>query len=129
VGWLLILFIVVPAIEIFFLIEVGAVIGTMNTIMAIIATGVLGAHYARQQGIEVLTRLQRSMGEGKPPAGELIDGAMLLIGGAFLVTPGFVTDAAGFALILPFTRALIKRQVVEFIRRKIERGDIQIRRF
>jgi UPF0716 protein FxsA len=126
---LLILFIVVPAIEIYFLFQVSDLIGGWNTVMTIIATGFVGAHYARQQGIEVLSRLQRSVESGKPPAGELIDGAMLLIGGAFLITPGFLTDATGFALILPFTRALIKKKVLEFIRMKVERGDIQIRRF
>lgn len=126
---LLALFIIVPAIEIYVLFGVSEVIGGWNTVMSIIATGFLGAHYARQQGIEVLTRLQRSMEQGQPPAGELVDGAMLLIGGAFLITPGFITDATGFALILPVTRAFLKRLVIEFIRRKVESGDIQIRRF
>jgi UPF0716 protein FxsA len=126
---LLILFIVVPAIEIYFLFQVSSVIGGWNTVMMIIATGFLGAHYARQQGIEVFSRLQRAVESGQPPAGELVDGAMLLIGGAFLITPGFLTDATGFALILPFTRAIIKMKVLEFIRKKVERGDIQIRRF
>lgn len=126
---LLALFVIIPAIEIFLLIEVGGLIGGWNTVMTIIVTGFLGAHYARQQGLEVLMRVQRAVESGRPPAGELIDGAMLLVGGALLITPGFLTDAIGFALILPATRTALKRRVVEFLRTKVERGDIHIHRF
>lgn len=126
---LVLLFTVLPALEIYLLIQVGAVIGGLNTLLLIIVTGVVGAHYARQQGFEVLMRIQRAMHEGRPPANEMIDGAMLLVGGALLMTPGFLTDALGFSLVFPPTRAGIKRWFQAWVRRKIEKGEITIHRY
>lgn len=125
---LVLLFTVVPAIEIYLLVKVGSSIGAMNTVLLIIATGVVGAYYARLQGFDVVRRLQASMEDGRVPAREMVDGAMLLLGGALLITPGFLTDALGFSLIFPPTREAIKRVFLEWIRRKIERGEIVIRR-
>ena len=125
---LVLLFTLVPALEIYLLIKVGAGIGAANTILLIIATGVVGAHYARLQGFQVVQRLQASLHEGRLPAAEIIDGAMLLVGGALLLTPGFLTDAVGFSLIFPPTRRLWRRLLVEWLRRKIARGEIVVRR-
>ncbi len=125
---LVLLFTLVPALEIYLLIKVGAGIGAANTILLIIATGVVGAHYARLQGFQVVQRLQASLDEGRLPAAEIIDGAMLLVGGALLLTPGFLTDAVGFSLIFPPTRRLWRRLLVEWLRRKIARGEIVVRR-
>lgn len=127
-GRLILLFTLVPALEIYLLFRVGAEIGGMNTVLLIIATGVVGAHYARLQGFQVVQRIQRSLDEGRPPGPELIDGAMLLVGGAMLITPGFLTDLFGFSLIFPPTRDRWKHLVVEWLRRKAERGEITIRR-
>ncbi len=125
---LVLLFTLVPALEIYLLIKVGAGIGAANTILLIIATGVVGAHYARLQGFRVVQRLQASLNEGRLPAAEIIDGAMLLVGGALLLTPGFLTDAVGFSLIFPPTRSWWRRLLVEWLRRKIARGEIVVRR-
>ncbi len=125
---LFLLFTLVPALELYLLIKIGQVIGAFNTILIIIFTGVLGAFYARQQGVRVMTNIHWEMSEGRLPGDELINGAMLLVGGAFLITPGFLTDITGFALIFPLTRDIIKGSVTEFMRKRIERGDVRIYR-
>lgn len=126
---LVLLFTLIPALEIYILIKVGSGIGAANTLLLIVATGVVGAHYARAQGFQVIRRLQASVEEGRPPANELVDGAMLLVGGALLITPGFLTDALGLSLVFPPTREALKRRFLEWLRRKIERGEIVIRRY
>ncbi|MBE0617022.1 MAG: membrane protein FxsA [Proteobacteria bacterium] len=125
---LVLLFTLVPAVEIFLLVKVGAGIGALNTVLLIVATGVVGAHYARLQGFQVVRRLQESLQGGRVPTEEIVDGAMLLVGGAMLITPGFLTDLLGFSLIFPPTRQLWKRTFLEWLRRKIERGEIVVRR-
>ncbi|PLX45419.1 MAG: membrane protein FxsA [Deltaproteobacteria bacterium] len=126
---LLLLFTIIPAIELYLLISVGSVIGAGYTFLIIIATGIFGAHYARQQGFDVMVRLQRAQREGRMPADEMVDGAMLLLGGAFLITPGFLTDIVGFSLVFPPTRNAYKRRFAEWMRRKIEDGDIVVRHY
>ena len=126
-GRLVLLFTVIPALEIYLLIQVGAAIGGINTLLLIVATGVVGAHYARMQGFEVVRRLQESMHAGRPPAGEMVDGALLLVGGAMLLTPGLLTDAFGLSLVFPPSREFWKQLFVQWLRRKVESGEIQIR--
>jgi len=123
---LFLLFTLVPALELYLIIKVGQAIGAFNTLLIIIFTGILGAFYARQQGVRVMTNIHWEMSEGRLPGDELINGAMLLVGGAFLITPGFLTDITGFALIFPLSRDMIKGSVTEFMRRRIERGDVRI---
>jgi len=125
---LVLLFTLVPAAEIYLLVKAGTHIGAANTVLLIVATGVVGAHYARLQGFRVLGRLQQSLEQGRVPTGEVVDGAMLLVGGALLITPGFLTDVLGFSLLFPPTRELWKRAVVEWLRRKVERGEIVVRK-
>lgn len=125
---LFLLFTLVPALELYLIIKVSQAIGAFNTLLIIIFTGVLGAFYARQQGVRVMTNIHWEMSEGRLPGYELINGAMLLVGGAFLITPGFLTDITGFALIFPLTRDIIKGSVTEFMRRRIERGNVRIYR-
>ena len=123
---LFILFTVVPALEIYLLIEIGGKIGATNTFLVIILTGMLGAYYTRLCGFSVLTRFQQTVNEGRMPGQEIMDGAMLLVGGALLITPGFLTDFVGFSLLFPPIRDLIKSYILETIKRKIEQGDIEI---
>ncbi len=108
-GRLLLLFIIVPAVELALLIEVGSRIGTLATLALIVATGVVGATLARSQGLSVLRQVQRDLAEGRLPAGALVDGAIILVAGALLMTPGILTDALGFLCLLPGFRHLIKR--------------------
>jgi len=123
---LILIFIVVPLIEILLLIEIGSRIGALNTIFIIILTGILGASLMRHQGFTIIRNIQRDLSQGQMPTGELINGALVLVGGIVLLTPGFFTDAVGFVLLLPATRALILKKIQLLIRRKIESGDIHI---
>lgn len=123
---LLLIFIAVPLIEILLLIEIGSRIGAFNTILIIVVTGILGASMMRQQGFTIIRNIQRDLSQGHMPTGELINGALVLVGGILLLTPGFFTDAVGFILLVPATRALIRKKIQLLIRRKIESGDTHI---
>ncbi len=114
---LFLLFIVVPFIEIYLLIEIGSVIGAPWTILLVVLTAALGAWLVRLQGLAALGRLQASINQGGLPAGEILEGVMLLVAGALLLTPGFFTDAVGFAVLTPPLRrrlaaAIVRRGVV-----------------
>jgi UPF0716 protein FxsA len=98
---LILIFIVVPLIEILLLIEIGSRIGALNTIFIIILTGILGASMMRQQGFTIIRNIQRDLSQGRMPTGELINGALVLVGGIVLLTPGFFTDAVGCRGICP----------------------------
>jgi UPF0716 protein FxsA len=102
----------VPLIEIYLLISVGRVIGAGTTILVVVFTAVLGAWLLRMQGLNTLQRIQLSTAEGKLPAQELIEGLILLVTGALLLTPGFFTDAIGFALLVPGIRAWCARRMI-----------------
>jgi len=109
----LLLLIVVPVVEIYFLIQVGGAIGAFPTVMLIIATAVLGAYLFRQQGMATFQRVQASLARGEIPATEMIEGAMLLVCGGLLLTPGFVTDAVGFACLVPALRRKLALSILE----------------
>jgi len=123
---LILIFIVVPLIEILLLIEIGNRIGALNTILIIVLTAILGASMMRQQGFTIMRNIQRDLSQGRMPTGELINGALVLVGGIVLLTPGFLTDAVGFILLIPATRGFIRKKIQRLIRRKIESGDIHI---
>lgn len=105
---LLVLFIVVPLIEIYLLIKVGGLIGTLPTVGLVVFTAVLGTLLLRWQGLATLGRVQASLGAGQLPAIEMMEGVVLLLCGALLLTPGFFTDTIGFlCLITPLRRGVI----------------------
>ncbi|MEO1229092.1 MAG: FxsA family protein [Myxococcota bacterium] len=111
------LFIFLPALELYLLILLGTEVGALNTLLLILVTGTLGAALVRQQGLDVFQRIQRESAAGRLPALELVEGLVLVIAGALLVTPGLITDGAGFlALVAPLRRraaqALADRVVV-----------------
>jgi UPF0716 protein FxsA len=126
---LFLLFTLVPAIELYLLIKVGTVIGAFNTLMLIIFTGVVGAYYAREQGFRVVSNIQMKMQQGTVPGDDLVNGAMLLVGGAFLITPGFITDFAGFSLIFPPTREAIKVGVKRYLEKRVRQGEVKVYRY
>lgn len=109
---LLLLFLLVPVAEIYLLIQVGREIGALPTVGLVIATAVLGAWLLRQQGISTLMRARESLDRGELPALQLLEGVILLVGGALLLTLGFVTDVIGFACLVPALRQALVRQVV-----------------
>lgn len=102
--FLMVIFLIVPIIEIYLLIQVGGIIGVLPTIGLVILTAVLGAALLRAQGLQTYLRFNQTLTEGRMPAKEIMEGVALLIGGALLLTPGFFTDAIGFICLLPFTR-------------------------
>lgn len=101
------LFLIIPILEIWLLVQVGSVIGAGWTILLVIFTAVLGGWMLRQQGLSTLQRFQHNMGQGQLPATEMLEGVALLVGGALLMTPGFFTDAVGFICLFPVTRRLL----------------------
>jgi len=116
---LVLLFLIVPFAEIALLIEVGRVIGTLPTIAACVGTAVLGGVLVRSQGRAVLVALRRALAEGRIPAREAFDGACILLAGALLMTPGFFTDAAGFALLVPPLRVRLYRVLMHHLEQRI----------
>lgn len=110
--FLFLLFLLVPLFEIYFLIEVGSVIGAGWTVFLVVATAVIGAGLLRMQGFSTMQRAQLSMAQGQLPAMQMIEGLALLVSGALLLTPGFFTDTIGFILLIPVCRqALIKKLI------------------
>ncbi len=126
--WLLLLIIIVPALEIGVLVWAGNWIGPWWVILLIITTGVIGAWLAKQQGLETIRNIQMSMQSGQMPQDVLLDGACILIGGAFLLTPGFITDTIGFLLLIPGTRTPIKGFLKRMIMKMMDRGTVTIYR-
>ena len=104
VRLLLVLFLLVPIAEIYVLIEVGAVVGAVATIGLVVLTAVVGAALMRAQGLATVFRARAAMAKGEVPALDLLEGAVILIAGALLLTPGFITDAGGFACLVPSIR-------------------------
>jgi UPF0716 protein FxsA len=109
VGVLFLLFILVPMVEIYFLIQVGGLIGAIPTIALVVFTALLGAMLLRLQGWATLQRTRMSMAEGRVPALEVLEGVLLVFAGALLLTPGFVTDIIGFLLLVPPLRQMLIR--------------------
>ncbi|MBW2185981.1 MAG: membrane protein FxsA [Deltaproteobacteria bacterium] len=123
---LLILFISVPIVEIYVLLEAGELIGLWPTISLIFLTGIAGAYLARTQGSDTAKKIQIALQKGEMPTEELLDGAMILAGGITLLTPGFVTDLIGFSLLLPVTRTLIKEITRKWLKRMVDTGQVHI---
>jgi UPF0716 protein FxsA len=111
---LVLLFIVLPIAEIYVIIKVGEAIGLWPTIALLILDGFLGAALLRHQGRAAWRRFNEALAAGKVPAREVFDGAMVIVGGAFLLAPGFITDAIGLLLLLPLTRAMFRGIATKF---------------
>ncbi len=107
-----IIFLIVPILEVYLLIQVGAVIGAPWTVLLVVLTAVIGIRLLKIQGLSTLMRAQRKMQVGQTPAVEMLEGVGLILAGAFLLTPGFFTDALGFLLLFPPTRVWIVGKVV-----------------
>ncbi|UYZ12694.1 membrane protein FxsA [Brevibacillus sp. WF146] len=123
---LVVLFIVVPAIELWGLIAVGKVIGGWNTVALVILTGLVGAWLAKQQGMQVLRLLQFQLSRGQMPTEALIDGALILAGGVLLLTPGFFTDLFGLVFLIPYTRMIVRHLLKRWLWSLISSGRVHI---
>lgn len=115
--YLVLLFTIVPIIELYLLIKVGQYLGAFNTVMIVIFTGIFGAYLARLEGLRVLFGVQRDLHDGRMPTERLLDGFLILVGAVLLITPGLLTDALGFLLVIPLTRGLIK----VWLKRKLQK--------
>lgn len=115
---LLLAFIGVPLLELALLIWVGGKIGVAATIALVVVTGVLGASLARWQGLTTLDRFRRRMAAGELPHEDLIDGVLILIAGAVLLTPGLITDATGFLLLVPAVRRALRSEMLRRLERR-----------
>jgi len=117
---LFLLFTVIPFIELALLIKIGTMIGLFETILIIVITGMAGALMVRSAGIECLFRIQKNMDSGIIPTDDLFSGLLILVAGAFLLTPGLITDAAGFILLIPVSRELVKKFLKKYVKLKVE---------
>jgi UPF0716 protein FxsA len=109
---LILIFIVVPVIEIYVIIQIGQAIGALWTVVLLIADAVIGSMILRHQGRAAWRRFNEALRQGRVPAREVLDGVLIIFGGAFMLTPGFVTDFFGLLFLLPPTRAVIRRLLV-----------------
>lgn len=121
-GVLAVLFVLVPLLEIYTVLQIGQVIGVWWTVLILVADSLLGAVLLKREGGNAWRALREALRSYRMPARELADGALVLVGGTLLLTPGFVTDAAGFFLILPFTRPVARRALTTLITRKFLGG-------
>ena len=121
---LLIIFIFVPIMELYILLEAGRIIGLGATIGLIMLTGIAGAWLARSQGVEILRKIQEETANGHMPAITLIDGALVLVGGLLLLTPGFFTDALGFSFLVPLTRDFWRKGLSAWLQKQVRQGTV-----
>jgi UPF0716 protein FxsA len=119
---LLLLFVVVPLVELYVIIQVGQAIGALPTIGLLLLDSLLGSLLLRAQGRTVWRRFRAALAAGRPPARETVDGALVIVGGTLMLTPGFVTDAFGVLLLLPPTRAFARRGILRSARTRLFLG-------
>lgn len=117
-------FTLVPLLELYLLIEVGAIIGAMNTLGLVLLTGFIGAYLARMQGLQTMHRVRASMARGITPTEDLLNALLIFAAGVVLLTPGFITDALGLLILFPATRLHIKRFLKQKFNQWIQNQDI-----
>jgi UPF0716 protein FxsA len=121
---LTILFLVVPIVELYVIVQVAGGIGTLETIGLLILVSLLGAWLVRREGMGVMRKVQTQLGEGKMPTAQLVDGALILFAGALMLTPGFVTDSFGVFLLLPPTRILVRKALMAQFKGRVQVGTM-----
>lgn len=126
---LLAAFVLMPLIELAVLLRVHQAIGMASTLGIVIFTGAVGAGLARFQGLQVVRAIRLDLAEGRMPAPRLMDGLMILVAGAVLLTPGLITDTFGFLLLVPAVRGRIRSWLGRRIEKKLREGSITVRRW
>jgi UPF0716 protein FxsA len=122
---LIVVFIVVPLAELYVIIQVGQAIGALPTIAILLLDSVLGSMLLRAQGRAVWRRFNEALAAGRMPHREVVDGVLVIFGGAFLITPGFITDVVGVVLLLPPTRALVRAWLARRLARRVSLGVVE----
>jgi UPF0716 protein FxsA len=125
---LFLLFLIVPVIEIYLLIKVGSLIGGLPTVAILLLISFLGAYLVRSQGFRIITQVREELARGRLPAAQMLDGALVLVGGILLMTPGFFTDFLGIFFLVPVTRRLIKLWIGVWLQARLSRGGFLTRR-
>ena len=125
-GRLALIFVIVPIIELMLLIRLGDAVGLWPTLALVVFTGVAGAAMARLEGLRVFFQFQKELASGRLPGQAMLDGISVLIGGAFLLTPGILTDVVGFALLFPLSRRWIQRRVRRRMEESLRDGTIRV---
>lgn len=125
-GRLLALFLITPVVELALLIRLGEWIGFWPTIGIIIVTGLTGTFLAKREGLSVWKRFNERLSAGGLPGRELLDGVIILIAGALLITPGVLSDLVGFVGLIPVTRGFVRRYLNTRIQRAVERGSVSV---
>jgi UPF0716 protein FxsA len=123
---LFLIFTLIPLLELYLLIKVGAVIGAGATILLVLGTGFAGAWLARMQGFHTMMKVRASLNQGSMPAEEMIDAVIILVAGVVLITPGLLTDAAGLLLLIPPTRRAFKRWLRRKFDKWIQSGNVHV---
>jgi UPF0716 protein FxsA len=111
-GLLLVLFVVVPLVELYVIVSVAHVLGVLPTLAVLVLVSVLGAWLVKREGLGLLRRMQATLGRGEVPTAEVVDGGLLLVAGALCLVPGFVTDAVGLLLVLGPVRAFVRNRLI-----------------
>jgi UPF0716 protein FxsA len=117
-GWLVVAFLVVPIVEIYVIIQVGEWIGPWPTVALLVAESLFGAWLIKHEGRRAWRLLREAVASGQLPSRELADAGLVLVGGTLLLTPGFVTDIAGFLFVLPMTRPVARRLLLAYLGRR-----------
>ena len=123
---LILLFTIIPLIELAILIKLSAVIGLGKTLLIVILTGITGAILAKMQGIQILYKIRNKINRGIVPAKYLFDGFLIFVAGILLITPGLLTDIVGFLVLIPHTRDALKSWLTNIIQDKIKKGEFRI---
>ncbi len=124
--YLIALFIGLPVVELALLFKVHDFMGWGSTILLVLLTGIVGASLVRRQGVALLFKIQREMANGNLPAPQMMDGIMVLLAGALLITPGLITDTVGFALLIPYVREHIRGWLRKKLEQKLRSGYIEV---
>ncbi len=123
---LLLLFTLVPIVELALLIQVGQYLGVLPTVILVVGTGAAGAALARSQGVRAFRRLRQTLASGGFPGDEIFDGVLILAGGLLLLTPGLLTDCIGFAALIPGTRHLVKTYLKRAVRQRLRSDAVHL---
>jgi len=122
-------FTLIPVVELYLLIKLGATVGAFNTLLLVIFTGAAGAYLARLQGLDAMLRVKTRLQQGETPAEEMLDALIIFIAGIVLLTPGLLTDLSGLLLLLPTTRLRFKKWLRQKFDQWVQNSSVQVRRY
>ncbi|MFZ7102605.1 MAG: FxsA family protein [Peptococcaceae bacterium] len=125
-GKLFLAFTLIPLVEVALLVKLGQYFGALPTILLVIFTGGVGVFLAKSQGLFVLSKIQYELQQGMVPGNALIDALLVLIGSVFLITPGLLTDCAGFLLLFPFSRTIVRNYLKYKFKNMIDNGKVNV---